>query len=41
MIDFSNSITEFKCGLKVGQNIDNLDSKWSEKWYEIKFLHQN
>ena len=36
VINFSNIIHQIKCGRKIGQSLNDLDNKWSEKWYEIK-----
>lgn len=29
-------MSEIKCGQKIGKKISDADSKWCEKWFEIK-----
>lgn len=31
-----NMISEVKCGQKAGRKLSDSDSRWVEKWYEIK-----
>lgn len=31
-----NNASSVKCGMKLGSKLSDLDSKWVEKWYEVR-----